>query len=209
MRLFFGNAVRHHIGCSTQPSKNFIVKSLYIVIGSIIEKILFYILDYIFYLALALWICFATKVKGKGLVPGIAAKAFGENDISPVFTYYKYFVLVIDNFVRNSSYIFKSLFMGYYGQFRGEIPICEPNIFKTGTGKDHRKEKHLYPMAGTTAHIVFTKINLCLFSIRHLFNHLKLAVLHNIGQVMFDPDPLDKIEYCLWGYLGKVYIIFL
>src|SRR5665811_2610776 len=105
MRLFFGNAVRHHIGCSTQPSKNFIVKSLYIVIGSIIEKILFYILDYIFYLALALWICFATKVKGKGLVPGIAAKAFGENDISPVFTYYKYFVLVIDNFVRNSSYI--------------------------------------------------------------------------------------------------------
>jgi hypothetical protein len=115
MRLFFGNAVRHHIGCSTQPSKNFILKSLYIVIGSIIEKILFYILDYIFYLALTLRICFATKVESKGLVPGIAAKAFGENDISPIFTYYKHFVLVVYDFVRNSSYIFKSLFMGYYG----------------------------------------------------------------------------------------------
>jgi len=96
------------------------------MIGSIIEEILLYILHYVLHLAFALRICFATKVKCKGLIPGVAAKAFGKDDIPAILIYYKYFILIIDNLIRNSPYIFKSLFMGYYGQFRSKIAIGEP-----------------------------------------------------------------------------------
>ena len=103
------------------------------MIGPIVKKILLYILYYILDLALALGICFTTKVKCKGLVPGVATEAIGEYNIPTVLTYYEYFVLIINNFIGNSPYIFKSLFMGRDGQFRGEIPVDKPYIFKPGT----------------------------------------------------------------------------
>src|SRR5680860_348424 len=110
------------------------------MIGPVVKKILLYIIYHIFNLALALVVCLTTKVECKGPVPGVATEAFGEDDIPAVLAHDEYFILIINNFIGNSPYIFKSIFMGYNGQFRGEIPVGKPHVFKPGSGKDHGKE---------------------------------------------------------------------
>src|SRR5680860_536545 len=88
---------------------------------------------YKLYISLALGVCFTTKVECKGPVPGVATEAFGEYDIPAVLAHDEYFILIINDFIGNPSYMFKSFFMGCNGQFRGEIPVGKPHIFEPGT----------------------------------------------------------------------------
>src|SRR5690606_17276394 len=116
-----------------------------VMVGTVVKKVLLYILHHIFNLALALGICFSAKVKSKTLGPGIPPEGIGQNNVPSVLTYYKDLILVINNLIRDTSHIFKGFFVGLYGQLRGKVSIRKPNIFKTGTRQHYRKEEDFCP----------------------------------------------------------------
>ncbi|MEQ8554282.1 MAG: hypothetical protein RIC53_16615 [Cyclobacteriaceae bacterium] len=51
-------------------------------------------------------------MKRKGLAPGVGTEGIGKDDVSSVFTNNKHLVLIIDEFIRNATNVFKSFFMG-------------------------------------------------------------------------------------------------
>src|SRR5680860_922968 len=197
------------VSSTSQPSQYFVIEGLDVVVGTVVKKVLLYVFYHVLHFSFTLWICLAAKVKIKTLCPGIPPEGLGQNNIPSVLAYHKDLVLVIYDLFGDTTYISEGFFVGQDGRFRGEVPVGEPGIFKTGTRQYHRKEEDLCPGAGGGPHVVFPEIHLCLFTVGGLLELLELSFCLDQGQPVFLSDPGYKIEDRLLGYYRKIGTMFL
>src|SRR5690606_19232812 len=114
--------------CRTEKTgPAFIIERIQVTVRPIVEKVLLYVFDYVLYFPFALGIGSAAEMQLDATIAYIAGKLGGQDDVTEVFRYHKYPVLIIDDLPGQPADKPKGLFMGIDHHSGGKGHIAENN----------------------------------------------------------------------------------